>query len=153
MACTNVPIPQSRRGSKFGGNGGLSLRRVSRVLQVLKFQKRLNNEASEDQWLVNRLRLLQDANMAPSEIETAFGVEDVYHPRPMGYHLNPGSWSPEVWGDLEKRKAMFEYCPELKILLDARLERERCRPADQQRRGRKRMAEVQIGVEDDVVVL
>ena len=49
---------------RFGGNGGLSLRRVSKVLEVLQFQTRLDNTFSEDQWMASRVGLIPGANMA-----------------------------------------------------------------------------------------
>ena len=119
-----------RMTDRFGGNGGLSLRRVSRVKEVLAFQKREHNSASEDQWLSSRVGLVPGAHMASPEVGQHFAVEDIWADRPMGYHINPtmgpGASSAEVWELQNRRKAIFEYCPEIKIVLDMRLERERC---------------------------
>ena len=115
----------------FGGNGGLSLRRVSRVLEVLKFQTRLPNTFSEDQWLASRVGLVPGANMADPTVESLFAVEDIWAERPLGYHINPTMGpgnSAEVWDNPEKRNMIYEYCPEIKIILDMRLPRERCGP-------------------------
>ena len=119
---------------RFGGNGGLSLRRVSRVLEVLQFQARLDHSFSEDQWMSSRVGLLPGANMAPPAVERDFAVEDIWAERPMGYHINPtlgpGS-SLDVWETKMKRRMIYEYCPEIKIVLNMRLEREQCQiPAD-----------------------
>ena len=113
-------------GGRFGGNGGLSIRNVEKVKEVLQFQKRIDNTVPEDQWLSARMGLLPDANMCPPDKESEFAVEDVWHEWPMGYHVNPGGFSPDVWEPQMKRKQIFEYCPEIKIILDMRLERERC---------------------------
>jgi hypothetical protein len=114
---------------RFGGNGGLSLRRVSKVLEVLQFQTRLDNTFSEDQWMASRVGLVPGANMAPPAVEREFAVEDIWTERPMGYHINPtvgpGN-SQDVWNDPAKRRMIYEYCPEIKIILDMRLDREQC---------------------------
>ena len=114
---------------RFGGNGGLSLRRVSKVLEVLQFQTRLDNTFSEDQWMASRVGLVPGANMAPPAVEREFAVEDIWTERPMGYHINPtvgpGN-SADVWDDPAKRRMIYEYCPEIKIILDMRLDREQC---------------------------
>ena len=112
--------------SRFGGNGGLSLRRVSKILEVLRFQKPYRGEFNEDQWLAARIGLLPDANMADPELEKEFAVETIWSERPLGYHLNPGGLNGEVWDDRDRRRQVFEYCPEIKIIMDMRLERERC---------------------------
>lgn len=40
---------------RFGGNGGLSLRRVSSIIDVLKHQQRQDDTEPEDIWLTDRL--------------------------------------------------------------------------------------------------
>jgi hypothetical protein len=102
------------------------MRNVEKVKEVLQFQKRLENTESEDRWLSKRLGLLPKANMCPPETEKEFAVDDVWHEWPMGYHVNSGSFSVDVWQPKAKRKQIFDYCPEIKIILDMRLERERC---------------------------
>ncbi|KAI9833949.1 MAG: hypothetical protein M1819_003458 [Sarea resinae] len=58
----------------------------------------------------------------------------VWHERPMGYHFADGSvgpgLSPEVWDDPRRRREVLAYCPEVKMLLDMKLERERCPPGN-----------------------
>lgn len=111
---------------RFGGNGGLSIRNVEKVKEVLRFQKRWDDSSPEDQWLSSRLGLLPDANMCPPEKEREFAVEDVWHEWPMGYHLNPNGAVSDVWDTRGTRKRIFDYCPEIKIILDMKLEREKC---------------------------
>jgi len=96
-------------------------------MEVLQFQKRLDDSVSEDMWLAARIGLLPGANMAAPEIEREFAVEDIWAERPMGYHINPVGIGGQVWGNHGRRKMIYEYCPEIKIILDMRLERERCR--------------------------
>lgn len=110
---------------RFGGNGALSLRRVSGVKQVLRFQSRLNDSGPSDRWLSMRMGLLPDAKMAPASKEAEFSVENIWHEKPMGYRATtvlPDS----VWGDSDKRKQIYQYCPEVKIIHEMKLERQRC---------------------------
>lgn len=114
-----------RLDDRFGGNGALSLRRVSGVKQVLRFQSRLNDSDPSDRWLSMRMGLLPDAKMAPASKEAEFSVENVWHDKPMGYRADtilPDS----VWGDSDKRKQIYQYCPEVKIIHEMKLERQRC---------------------------
>lgn len=113
-------------GAKFGGVGGLSLRRVSKVREVLEFQERQDNSGPEDWWMSQRLGLLPDANMCPPEKEKEFAVEDIWHEWPMGYHMNHAGPAAEVWRPIQRRHEIYDYCPELKIILDMNLEREKC---------------------------
>lgn len=66
--------------------------------------------------------------VASGEKEKQFSVEDVYHEKPLGYHVRDGGQglSDDVWKDPAKRKANFEYCPELSMIMPMKLERERC---------------------------
>ncbi|KAI4174002.1 MAG: hypothetical protein LQ343_002565 [Gyalolechia ehrenbergii] len=105
---------------RFGGNGALSLRRVSAVKQILGFQTRLNDSDPSDRWLSMRMGLLPDAKMAPASKEAEFSVENIWHDKPMGYRLDnilPDS----VWGDRNKRKQIYDYCPEVKIIHEMKM--------------------------------
>lgn len=55
-------------------------------------------------------------------------VEDVYMEKPMGYHVKDGGQglSDKVWKNPTQRKKIFDYCPELSLIMDMKLERERC---------------------------
>ncbi|KAL7267747.1 hypothetical protein RUND412_009651 [Rhizina undulata] len=113
---------------RFGGNGGLSLRRLSRIIQVLKTEKREPHTSLEDLWLVQRIGLLPGVNMANGSQESHFSVEAVWQDEPMGYHMGwSGARLPDdVWGTAEKRKKVFDWCPEIKMVLGMKLEREGC---------------------------
>ncbi|KAI1844076.1 hypothetical protein JX265_009661 [Neoarthrinium moseri] len=120
-------------GDRFSGNGGLSLRRVSAIKRVLKFQERTNDTQPEDEWYGTRVWVLPGARVA-SGTEGQLAVEDTYIPSPMGVHVRDGgNLLPEaVWQEPEQRKALFNYCPELSLIMNMKLEIERC-PGDDRR--------------------
>jgi hypothetical protein len=116
------------QNDRFAGNGGLSLRRISAVRKILSFQARFNDTGPEDEWFGRRITLMPGAKVANDAEEQHFSVEGVYHEKPMGYHIREsGNYlDDEVWKNAERRKANFEYCPELVIIMPMKLERERC---------------------------
>ncbi|KAK0623416.1 hypothetical protein B0T14DRAFT_536308 [Immersiella caudata] len=113
---------------QFPGNGGLSLRRVSAIRRVLSFQARYNDSEPEDEWFSKRIYLLPDVKVA-LPTDQPLSVEDVYFPDAMGYHVRDGGRTPlnyQVWGEPGQRGAIFDYCPELTMIMEMKLERERC---------------------------
>lgn len=120
-------MPPSTKNDRYSGNGGLSLRRVSAIRRVLAFQARHNDTDPEDEWFGKRLLSLPEERVTSSS-DPIFTVEDVYHERPMGFHVRQGgaSLADGVWKDQRRRKGIFEYCPELGLVMDMKLERERC---------------------------
>lgn len=104
------------------------MRRVSTVKQVLHFQDRLDDEDPEDRWFVGRIGTMPGAKIPEAGVETGFCVQDVFHENPMGYHISYGGTNPHpaVWEDPEQRKKIFDWCPEVKMILDMKFERERC---------------------------
>jgi uncharacterized protein YbbK (DUF523 family) len=67
--------------------------------------------------------------VANGEQENHFSVEEVWHERPMGYHvrnLGGGKLPEGVWKSKAQRKKIFDYCPEIVIIMPMKLERERC---------------------------
>ena len=124
----------SRRRSKddrFSGNGGLSIRRVSVIRKVLGFQARYNDSEPEDQWFGKRIYIMPGAKVA-SGTDGILTVEDVYVENAMGYHVPDGGakLAPAVWEDPAQRKKIFDYCPEISMIMDMKLERERCKGDD-----------------------
>ncbi|KAI1180297.1 hypothetical protein F4777DRAFT_598211 [Nemania sp. FL0916] len=115
---------------RFSGNGGLSLRRVSTIRRVLAFQERHNDTKPEDEWFGTRLWVLPGAKVAAGEAGQ-LAVEDHYVANTMGFHVRDGghALADAVWKDPARRKIIFDYCPELAIVMDMKLERERC-PGD-----------------------
>lgn len=140
---------------KIGGLGGLSLRRLSKVKQVLSFQSRQDEAEPEDHWLVGRIATLPEANLPPPEVEKYFSVQSVWHEKPLGYHVgaNGANRFPEIWHSYERRKQIYEYCPEIKMVLDMKLERERCTEAQvkelQEAQRKKEEAEVERKAEEE----
>jgi len=109
---------------RYGGNGGLSLRRVSSIIQVLRHQQRLEGSEPEDVWLTERLGHLPNPKVANGTEAQTFSVEGIGSETPMGYHLGGSGaiLSGQKWGTLEKRKKIFEYCPEIKMCLSMDVE-------------------------------
>lgn len=142
IMCANSPIslnqwlswdwtgaPRSAE-DRFSGNGGLTLRRVSAIRRILKIQSRLNSTEPEDEWFGRRVMVLPGAKVASAK-HGQFAVEDSYIPQPMGFHVRDGGRTlpPTVWKNHTRRQEIFRYCPELSIIMDMKLERERC-PGD-----------------------
>lgn len=101
--------------NRAGGNGGLSLRHIPPIVELLKTETRkANDSAWEDLWLCERLK-----NAAPASIESAFSVESTYHERPFGYHLRSSGKGLDagVWQNRTRRRIIMEYCPEIKVAL------------------------------------
>jgi hypothetical protein len=69
-----VGAPWNPNG-RFGGNGGLSLRRVSKIIEVLKNQRRIPNTEPEDVWLTDRLGHIPGAKLANGTVSLTFSGE------------------------------------------------------------------------------
>ncbi|KUJ20190.1 uncharacterized protein LY89DRAFT_473593 [Mollisia scopiformis] len=69
-----VGAPWNPNG-RFGGNGGLSLRRVSKIVDVLRNQQRIPNTEPEDVWLTDRLGHRPDAKLANGTVSLTFSGE------------------------------------------------------------------------------
>ncbi|KAL8681442.1 MAG: hypothetical protein Q9186_002447 [Xanthomendoza sp. 1 TL-2023] len=112
----------------WNGGGGLSLRRVSRIQQVLRFQSRQDDQDPEDRWLSDRIKVLPGVRLPKPEVEKTFTVEGTWDEKPMGFHIPSSSDNllRDTWDQLQQRKRIFDYCPEVKIIMDMKLERERC---------------------------
>ncbi|RSL62254.1 hypothetical protein CEP51_013499 [Fusarium floridanum] len=61
--------------SVWGGNGGLSLRRVSRIVDVLRNHTRPHNAEPEDVWLTERLSRHPEAKLANGTVSLTFSGE------------------------------------------------------------------------------
>ncbi|KPI41285.1 uncharacterized protein AB675_8161 [Cyphellophora attinorum] len=105
--------------SRYGGNGGLSLRRVSSILEVLRHQQRANNSDPEDVWLTERLGHLPNSRTANGTESLMFSGEAHWYDYPLGYHTGgSGEWLVGgIWGTPEKRNHIYKYCPEMKLTL------------------------------------
>ncbi|PBP20505.1 hypothetical protein BUE80_DR008636 [Diplocarpon rosae] len=69
-----VGAPWNPNG-RFGGNGGLSLRRVSSIIHVLQNQQRPPNSEPEDVWLVDRLGHRPGSKLANGTMSLTFSGE------------------------------------------------------------------------------
>lgn len=87
---------------------------------MLHNQIRIPNSEPEDVWLSDRLGHLTGAKLANGTVANEFSVENTYAERPMGYHLgHSGRGNPAAYlGTPEKRKKVWDYCPEIKMLTD-----------------------------------
>lgn len=113
--------------SQFSGNGGYSLRRVSVIQEILKSETRETIE-SESKWFAKRILNSPNTRTATPQTQAAFVVESTWHPTPMGFHLpNGGSILPKaVWKDNDNWKDIYAYCPETKIIMPMKFERQIC---------------------------
>ncbi len=99
--------------SRFGGNGGLSLRRISPIIQILRQQSRIPHTDPEDVWLSSRLGHRPGAVVANGSESVRFSAENIWHedPMPMGYHTGssgkilPGG----IWGEEAKREKIWKW--------------------------------------------
>lgn len=124
--------------------------------QVLHFQDWQEDGGPEDRWFTGRIGTLPDANIPGPEVEARFCVQSLFHERPMGYHVSSGGtnfdWN--VWQQLEQRKKIYEWCPEIKMILDMKLERERCTEEDNKIReeeGQREAEEAQKEHEEELM--
>lgn len=69
-----VGAPWNTNG-RFGGNGGLSLRRVSSIVEILKNQNRRHDSEPEDVWLSERLGHRPGAKLANGTASLTFSGE------------------------------------------------------------------------------
>lgn len=107
-------------GSRYGGNGGLSLRRVSAIIDVLQNQRRIPDSDPEDVWLTERIGHRHGAKTANGTVSLIFSGENWYHEKPMGYHTGgTGKFlGAQIWGSPERRQEIWDYCPEIKMTLE-----------------------------------
>jgi hypothetical protein len=113
--------------AQYGGNGGLSLRKVSKILSVLQRQRRPHNDgALEDLWLTDRLRNLEGAHMPNATVSKSFSVESVWDEQPLGYHVGwLGVHHEQIWDENWQVGHIMQYCPEVKMILGMKLDRDK----------------------------
>lgn len=106
----------------------MSLRKVSTIKRILGFNIRHNDTQAEDEWFGKRVTTIPGAKVANDQQAEQFSVEDIWHDKPLGYHVPDGGkrLPDEVWKDPARRKTIFEYCPELSMIMPMKLEWERC---------------------------
>lgn len=69
-----VGAPWNTKG-RYGGNGGLSLRRVSAIIDVLRNQERVDGSEPEDVWLTDRLGHRLGGKVANGSVSATFSGE------------------------------------------------------------------------------
>ncbi|KAK1826952.1 hypothetical protein QBC39DRAFT_421801 [Podospora conica] len=75
--------------ARFGGNGGLSLRRRSAVVDVLRHQLRRNGSEPEDVWITDRLGHRPGAKLADGRVSAVFSGEGVHGEKvALDHHAN-----------------------------------------------------------------
>lgn len=123
-------MSSNTENKNFAVYGDLSIRRVSAIKQILSFQSRYNDSSGEDSWFGTRLEVLPDAKVAMTS-DRPFAVQNNITSKPMGYNLQARGnlVDQHVWKYPEARKEAMKYCPELHIILNMKLEKERC-PGD-----------------------
>jgi len=62
-------------GGRWGGNGGLSIRRVSAMIDILRNQQRADNSEPEDVWLAERLAHRPGSKVANGTVSLYFSGE------------------------------------------------------------------------------
>ncbi|KAF4469948.1 hypothetical protein FALBO_3150 [Fusarium albosuccineum] len=110
--------------------GGLSLQNVSELRRALSSQNRFNGTKLEDERLSNLARVLSDETPPrPWDLADVSSYKGLA--KPMGYHVpdDGDQLNSRLWRNAETRKSILEYCPELHMILDMKLERERCPPS------------------------
>ena len=96
---------------------------MSTIKRILQFQQRRNNTEPEDEWFAKRLISLPTSEQKFSP--KPFSVESIYSEEPMGYYIG-NSLDGAIWQDPQLRRQILHYCPEISLVLDMKLERERC---------------------------
>ncbi|GAM91202.1 hypothetical protein ANO11243_092490 [Dothideomycetidae sp. 11243] len=106
---------------KYGGNGGLSLRRVSSIMSLLS-QKSYDprDRRPEDVWLAAEMRNIGIDDICPRDIAKGWGSSSMYSHHPMSYHTgkNGKLLSEAQFGTVALREELYEWCPEIKMHLD-----------------------------------
>ncbi|KAI9850999.1 MAG: hypothetical protein M1838_004691 [Thelocarpon superellum] len=104
---------------RWGGNGGLSLRRVSAIKEILQHQERRVDSQAEDGWLSDRLAARPGARVANASESGRFSSETLFSERPMAYHIGgSGTMMPAALHPKKNRQQIYEYCPEFKLILE-----------------------------------
>lgn len=90
-----------------GGNGGLSLRKIQTMIDILTTYPYNNNACNEDVYIC-RLPI----TCAPFEMCQKFSVESVFYPTPFGVH------KPWLYLSVSEYVPLYKYAPTIKTLVD-----------------------------------
>jgi hypothetical protein len=126
------------------GHGALSLRHMPSIDKVLRSNIRPRNGPAEDVWFLSKIAITEGLSVADEDTSSSFSGGSILGPlneagfyEPLGYStgrvpqpfLNSlllGKYSkelrPAVWGKKDLRNHIYEYCPEVKLLLQMDVE-------------------------------
>ncbi|KAI9851951.1 MAG: hypothetical protein M1838_002240 [Thelocarpon superellum] len=100
-----------------GYNGGLSLRRRERMLDVVRTYNWSEHDTFEDQWFFDKLHRLEqqgddlESSRLPSlDVASKFSTETVWHATPLGLH------QPWRWWQGESLETLKAWCPEASLI-------------------------------------
>ncbi|KAF4580911.1 hypothetical protein GQ602_007048 [Ophiocordyceps camponoti-floridani] len=126
ILCANSPESLDDHLSwSWAGAHGLTMSHIPSLESVLAFQSRRNDSEPEDVWFRKRLAAMPGHAVAEGEawpFAVGRSLESVGKKPPLGYYVS----DVELWTEPELRRGALDYCPELAIILDMKLERERC---------------------------
>ncbi len=104
---------------------------MSRSRLVLLSQLNVDMDGIKNDWLSWRVNRLPGANVAEADVEARFIVRDEWQDRPLGYQMGKqneepsragmyeeeNGFVPELWANPTRRRIIYEYCPEIKMIL------------------------------------
>lgn len=114
--------------SWHNGTNGFSLRRVSKTRQAIRrIVNRKKDRLLDDEDVKEAVHSTSGAVLPTPKEAEAFVMESAWSERPMAYHPGPRLLSEdEGWNKKHLRVAIFEHCSELKVILNMKLNREKC---------------------------
>lgn len=98
--------------NRYVGNGGLSLRRKSKMLEIInKFSDQING-FNED--VVFSIKFYDDIDIKIPSVEEAknFGIEQIYNDKSFGLH------KPWIYHDSDTLQKINDFCPGLNTLIE-----------------------------------
>ncbi|KAI1375931.1 hypothetical protein F4677DRAFT_446091 [Hypoxylon crocopeplum] len=121
----------SYNGDGSSSDEGLSLRRVSTIKRVLESHSRYDGSSPEEEWFRTRISTLPNTRVA-SNTRRQLAMKGTYFPSLMGFHVGDSIGQPSNgwWDNSALRMKILNYCPELSIIMDMKLEKERCDGAE-----------------------
>jgi hypothetical protein len=113
---------------KYKGNGGISLRRVSLVHQILNSNTRFEDDP-EASFFANKFKDLPEAQQVANDaVAQHFVLEGDFVEHPFAIHAPSDGTQlpPSVWDDHDNRMKMYESCTEIRMIIPTKFDREKC---------------------------
>ena len=127
----NQPLTSTNRNGNswtdgHNGHNGYSLRKVSSAKEAIRsFSRTLGNPVDWD--LRDAMQERPKAKLPTEKAESFFVMESEWVERPMAYHpYTKDLKDHEGWATENYRRAIWEHCPELKVVMQMKLDREKC---------------------------